>query len=530
MPPGIPDTEENNMLYELWFSDTPTAWSPQGTLVADSGFRPEANGFPYPNFGGSYSPFDLFWDMPSGNVQPVSSATMRDLYGDGVCLTTTGTEPGGDCPLTPAAEYLAEYIFQAASGGHCYGFAATASAVYDGTYDPSAVGASTLMTQSKLTNATQQLITRNWAAQMTAEAPKQTPAEVIQTLSADLTPGSSPFVLSIEGSVDGDYEGHAITPYAVYDRGNGLFDIAVYDNNYPGKQRAIHVDTVNNTWDYLMQTNPDGEPGIMSGDATSFTLSLTDVSAIVAQQPCIICQGGQENNLVTVDPTPLSAGDLDLNIIAADGSPLPEDKYTTLPPLNPVTDEESTYAAYSVEPGTGFGIVVSGDALTASVPVVIRDHSGGSVKVASAANLPVGFGAIAEFDAAGVLAFGADVPTKPKLEHAFAQGVRHYTTIVYGGDAVAANNGRSVTLKTVAEAIYYGDLDSAGGMMTVNASLDRGTDSKKFRATNVAYPAGGQLVLDYSDWKRTNQRPTFGIDTDGDGVIDVPVKMKRVGN
>ena len=36
MPPGIPDTEENNMLYELWFSDTPTAWSPQGTLVADS--------------------------------------------------------------------------------------------------------------------------------------------------------------------------------------------------------------------------------------------------------------------------------------------------------------------------------------------------------------------------------------------------------------------------------------------------------------------------------------------------------------
>ena len=56
--------------------------------------------------------------------------------------------------------------------------------------------------------------------------------------------------------------------------------------------------------------------------------------------------------------------------------------------------------------------------------------------------------------------------------------------------------------------------------MTVNAALDRGADSKKFRATNVAYPVGGQLVLDYSDWKRTNQRPTFGVDTNGDGLLD----------
>ncbi len=531
LPPDFPNPEQNSYLYTLFFSATPTEWSPQGTVVADSGFRPEANGFPYPNFGASYAPFNLFYDMPSGGVQPVSSATMRDLYGDGVCLTTKGTEPGGDCPLTPAAQYYAEYIFDATSGGHCYGFAATASAVYDGTYEPSAVGASTLMTQSQLTNATQQLITRNWASQFTASSNelKLTPAGVIETLILDLTPGSSPFVLSIRGEINGVFEGHAITPYAVYDRGNGVYDIAVYDNNYSGRQRAVHVDTVANTWDYLMQTKPDGEPVIMSGDATSFTLVLTPVSDIVAQQPCIICQGGEANNLVTLDPTPLSAGDLELGIIGSDGAPLPEDKYTTLPPLNPIADEESTYQAFSVEPGTGFGITVSGDAITESVPVVIRDHSGGSVKVASAANLPVGFGALAEFDAAGVLAFAADVPSKPKLEHVFAQGVRHYTTIVYGGDAVAADNGRTLTVKTASEAIYYGDVNSAGGTMTVNAALDRGADSKKFRATNVAYPAGGQLVLDYSDWKRTNQRPTFGVDTNGDGVIDVTVKMKRVG-
>lgn len=530
MPPTIPDTQENRNLYDLWFSETPANWVPQGTIVADSGFRPEGNGFPFPNFGGNYSPGNLFWDMPDGAVEPVSAATMRDLYGDGVCLTTRGTEPGGDCPLTPAAEYFAEYIYEGASGGHCYGFAATASAVYDGLLSPSSVGAQTLLTQAQLTNATQQLITRNWAAQITAGTGNQTPAQVVQTLIADLEPGTSPFVLVIEGEVEGKFEGHAITPYAVYDRGNGLYDIGVYDNNYPGRQRAVHVDTVANTWEYLMQTNPQGgAPAVMSGDATTMSMQLAVVADIIAQQPCIVCAGGEENNLVTVDPTPVDSGRLGLGINDANGEPLSQDRYDILPPLTPLNDEEVTYQAYSVSPGDGFLIDVSGANLSAPVPVVVRDHSGGSVKVVRANDLPVGFIGAALFDKQGQLAFAASAPSKPRLEHAFNEGVRHYTSIVYGGQQVAAGNGRSMTLRTAEDKIFYGDINSSGGLMTVVVSLDRANDTRKFRATNVAYPAGGQLVVDYSGWQRATQRPAFGIDTDGDGTIDQPVKMRRVG-
>lgn len=530
MPPTVPDTENNRYLYQLWFADTPAAWVPRGEIVADSGFRPEGNGFPYPNFGDSYSPLNLFWDMPSGTVEPLSSATMRDLYGDGVCLTTRGTEPGGDCLLTPAAEYMAEYIYEAASGGHCYGFAATASAVYDGSIAPQAVGAQTLMTQSTLTNATQQLITRNWAAQLTTRASQQTPVEIVQTLIADLDPGQSPFVLSIEGDVNGKLEGHAITPYAVFDRGNGVYDIGVYDNNYPGRQRAVHVDTVANTWEYLMQTNPgSGAPAVMSGDATSFSMQLTPVAEILAQQPCIVCDGGDANNLVTLDPTPLQAGQLGLELLDVDSDPLPADRYTILPALTPLNDEEQTYQAASVSPGDGFILAISGSDLSASVPVVARDHSGGSVKVVRDTTLPVGFGAEVVLDKQGLLAFVSDTPSKPRMEHAFNEGARHYTTIVYGGQQVAADNGRAVIVRTGLDRILYGDLGNVGGSMTVVVSLERVNGERKFRATNVAYPAGGQLVLDYSDWKRTNQRPAFGIDTDGDGTIDQPVKMRRVG-
>ncbi len=474
MPPTIPDTETNRFLYQLWFSDTPAAWVPQGEIVADSGFRPEGNGFPYPNFGGSYSPLNLFWALPAGEVEPLSSATMRDLYGDGVCLTTRGTEPGGDCPLTPAAEYMAEYIYEAASGGHCYGFAATASAVYDGSIAPEAVGAQTLMTQSVLTNATQQLITRNWAAQITTQGSQQTPAQIVQTLIADLDPGQSPFVLSIEGDVNGQFEGHAITPYAVYDRGNGDYDIAVYDNNYPGRQRAVHVDTVANTWEYLMQTNPSGgAPAVMSGDATSFTMQLTPVADIIAQQPCLVCDGGDANNLVTIDPTPLNAGQLGLALLDIDGGQLPADRFNILPPLTPLHDEEQTYQAASVSPGDGFILGISGTALSASVPVVVRDHSGGSVKVVRDTTLPVGFGAEVILDKQGLLAFASDTPSKPRMEHAFNEGARHYTTIVYGGQQVAAENGRSVIVRTGLDKILYGDVNSAGGSMTVVVSLER---------------------------------------------------------
>ena len=61
--------------------------------------------------------------------------------------------------------------------------------------------------------------------------------------------------------------GHAITPYAVEDKGDGKFAVLVYDNNYPGITRAVEFDTNANTWSYNAATRPDLPEALYSGDA-----------------------------------------------------------------------------------------------------------------------------------------------------------------------------------------------------------------------------------------------------------------------
>ncbi|MFY9331822.1 MAG: hypothetical protein WAO41_09130 [Candidatus Nanopelagicales bacterium] len=532
MPPSIPDTTENRYFYDLWFGDTPAMWTPQGTIVADSGFRSYPNGFPYANYGGSLTENALFFGTPDGPAQGATSQMMRNLYGDGVCVTTSGTAPGGPCDLTPSAEYLAQYATQAAAGGHCYGFAAVAAGVFSGLLDPADVAAQTLPSQSQLTEVTQELFLRNWAAQFTVDnsaLASLTPSQVVQTLREELSAGVQPYVLSIFGDVDGNPEGHAITPIAVHDRGDGLYDIAVYDNNFPNKTRAVHVDTVANTWAYEMFTNPEGQPTIISGDAQTLSLNITPIDKILPTQPCPVCVGGADGNLVFVDPIPVTAGSLQYQLVETDlSTPLPTADYATLPPFTPINKELQPQPAFDVAPRSGFGFVVDSSTLAEPIALSLSDVSANGVKDVYQPNFPAGAVAAAVFDDGGAFTFGADVPTKPRMDRALSENARHYALVVYGGESVAADNSRYIVMDRENGRALFGDSDALGGSMTVTATLERGSADRKFRATQVSYPAGGNLVLLYGDWKRTNQRPQLWIDNDGDGTLDTQVKMRKV--
>jgi hypothetical protein len=526
MPPSLPQTPEAQFFYDMWFGSPDPEWTPQGTVVADSGFRPTPNGFPYVNYAGSFTPFNLFFDMPDNALQPMTPPYMRSLYGDGVCAGPVRTD--GSCTMTPAAQYMAVALLEQVDGvGHCVGFAVTSAGLFNGQIDPSAVSARTLAGQSQLTLDTQNVIARNWATQKTTPKSDLTPAELVQQLIEDFqTPGSVPNILILWGS----WGGHGITPFAVYDRGNGQYDIAVYDNNYPFQSRAIHVDVEADTWEYQVLLNPSAPPTMAGGDATTRNLQLQSVGESLATQACPVCAGGRDTNLVVMNPLPTTmATDLTVDLLDSDGNPLPEDRANALPPLDSGNSDLVGFPAFDIDPGDGFTYVIVGEGVTESFPLKVTDLSVNGVKQVSLPSFPAGANGFAEFDAAGVFGFAATVPVKPRMERVFTEGVRHYTSIVYGGQEVAGMNARTITVKTGSQAMYYGDANSAGGSMTVVATLSRANDTRKFRATNVAYPAGGQLVLDYSNWKRTTQRPIFGVDTTGDGKINVRVPMRRVG-
>jgi len=532
LPPSIPNTPENQFLYELWFGPTNPDWMPQGTIVADSGFRPLPNGLPYANYGGSLTNLSLplFFGTPDNELEPMSSTWLRSLYGNGVCQGPVSAD--GTCALTPAAEYMSQALFAQVNGaGHCVGFAIVSAALFNGQLEPEDLATTALGLNSQLTQDVQQLIARNWSTQFTWDISDLTPSGVVTELVDSLSEGSVPFTLNLRWPTEGGgSEGHQITPYAVYDTGNGIYDIAVYDNNFPFKERAVEVDTNTDTWAYEVLINPSAPATIARGDAETKTLQLVPVSNSLSVQDCLVCNGGRDTNLVIIDPMQADAANA-FGLIFRDlqGQYLPAGRVTRLPSLDSHNPDLASPPVVDVDPGDGYQIVIDGSEVTETVRLSLNELAAGGVKIVTVPEFPAGAEGLAVYDKDGTFGFGATVPTKPRMERTFSEGVRHYTTIVYGGQTVAAENGREITVRRTGEYIAYGDVNNAGGSMTVNVSLDRRGESKKFRAIQVKYPAGGQLVVDYSDWRRMTQRPAFGIDTDGNGTIDIPVKMRRVG-
>jgi hypothetical protein len=95
------------------------------------------------------------------------------------------------------------------------------------------------------------------------------------------------------GIYKSDYSGgHAITPFAVVDKGNGIYHILVYDNNFPDDTRYVEVDRNANTWKYHASINPDVPEELYDGNADLQNLEIVAISPRLSQQECTFCAGG----------------------------------------------------------------------------------------------------------------------------------------------------------------------------------------------------------------------------------------------
>ncbi len=145
------------------------------------------------------------------------------------------------------------------AGGHCEGFSITALRMQEQTLRPRDFGADRPIDLPIVDNVPlQSTIAENFVYQFLPSVVKGrvsgTPVHVLQTLVDALNSGDELYTLGIYKS---DYSGgHAITPFAVEDRGAGKYAILVYDNNFPGALRAVQVDANTNTWSYVGGTNP----------------------------------------------------------------------------------------------------------------------------------------------------------------------------------------------------------------------------------------------------------------------------------
>jgi len=259
---------------------TLAGYTPKGALVADDGFRPQTDGFPFPNYG-------------AGSVQPepvnLGVTDMRKLFGDAVCLDAST----GKCDLIPEAQQWMDQVNKSIDGGHCFGFSVLSELLWLKQQNPADYGApATPQLTLPSNDALQHELAYAWSFQqldsVKAATFSGTPNDVLDKLLQVLQPNPTDTYTIGIFKRDGT-GGHAVTPFAVEDAGGGVFNVLIYDNNYPGVTRALTIDRNQNTWKYDAATNPSEPSEIYDGDATTGSMFLFPTSPGMGTQPCPFC-------------------------------------------------------------------------------------------------------------------------------------------------------------------------------------------------------------------------------------------------
>jgi hypothetical protein len=266
-------------------------YTPTGPLVADSGFRPPTDGFTFANYGCNANTSDRTCIPPETDLTPTD---VRTIFGDGVC----GTAPLATCTLsTQAQNWLKQTNADLSNpnGGHCFGISVTSLELWKQLITADQFGATSTSTIRLLGNqAIQREIASTFVTQLRGLNVQRalihgTPKAILRQLIDVLKPNATDtFTLRFFNGKQGNLsEGHAVTPYAVEDRGGGNFAVLIYDNNFPGVTRAMMFDTNSDTWSYQF------DPSLvwLGGASDPYSLDLAPTSASLGRQPCPFCRG-----------------------------------------------------------------------------------------------------------------------------------------------------------------------------------------------------------------------------------------------
>lgn len=520
---------------DAYYSMFPTLTldAPQGTVIADSGFRPYPHGFPIPNWGSneSFVQSHLVYGLPgrlsfdaykTGEVPgpgPMNALSMRRTFGDGVCRDPKQIDPKtGDCELIFGAELLAQLVSASSQGGHCFGLAAAAAALYNGQLPANQVGASGvgINATNEMRRPATQTIERLYGTQyfnpqmMQRVVEGMSPTELVQTLIRELPGGTVPYVLGVIG----DGGGHAITPFAVTDRGAGIYDIAVYDNNFPLTARAVTVDTNDDSFTYTSALNP-AEPGIEWNSTNGSRIGLVSVADTLEQQPCPVCLGPDQGTLVAFSSVAEANGDeFGFMLIDEQGNALSDDLYRSVAPLNPPTDDTLSLPIIFIDPGVKFGVqLLTGDLATKQSMEVYAISNGKAqyVLLDELVNNSSTIFGVGGLD--GTLFFSSE-PSSPRILQLSDQPGVSFDVNGHPLELPANVNVRQLwntktervtyesdSKRTLRWNIQVGGLDNAGG--------------REYVGRNVPVPAGGRIVVDYTNASTTVSPRAWVRDSDG---------------
>jgi hypothetical protein len=252
--------------------------SPQAVQSADSGFRPDVNGFSFRNYGD---------EIPTVGLTP---AEMQRMFGESVIAS----KAGADLIIKhPAKRWMTE-ANKAMANGHCEGMAVLSELIYYKKVNPQTLGGSKAAELSLRDERVQKEIAYWWTTQVTSPGGVRkvhdSPNAVLDALMDAHRNGRNATEWWVLGIFKPDGTGgHTISPIAAMDFGNGTGRIEVYDNNFPSDIRAIEIDRVNNSWKYHASVNPSEISELYTGNASTQNLEAVSISARLGLQRCDFC-------------------------------------------------------------------------------------------------------------------------------------------------------------------------------------------------------------------------------------------------
>jgi len=257
---------------------------PTQGMLADIGFRPEKDGFKFENQGGQFP----------RTPPTLTNGDVVQMFGANACVK--GSAP--NCKLNPVAASWTQMVNREMNMGQCEGMAVSSLAFFQGVHKPSTYSPKAKSVHDLTHAQVGPLIGYYWAYQMTnpvnSEKMKSlrssTPVSVEEKVIEMLKRKEFPVI-----SIRSRHGGHAVTPYAVEDKGNGIHWIHIYDNNWPDRERHIIIDHERNTWAYeLASLNPDIPKEPWKGDAYTHTIGVTSLQHRLSKPDCPFCSGGRK--------------------------------------------------------------------------------------------------------------------------------------------------------------------------------------------------------------------------------------------
>lgn len=535
LPKDLSSSERE--FYDAVVGDQPD-WMPDGQIFSDSGFRAADDAFGFMNYGDSLLLNQKFFGQPRPFTTPRETPQrsrlvprdLRILFGDDVCIDGTASSPSSNCTLTESGEQVRRDAYSWAKAGHCFGFANVSAGAFSGYIDPAAFGVARPTIDTPLDRKVQRAFGRQVVVAHfgVSTIPVASALDVVAKLSALLAIGELPVVLILSGPPGG----HAVVPYALYEGEGGEIDIGVYDPNFPGKDRAVKVDSRTGQWRYQGSPIPAQVPMLWDSQEPSGStrMFLSPIEGNFAVQPCPFCQEVEDRTVVAFSPVRRENVKVfeSIRLLDVDGRELDPSLVEVVPPV------QSSYEWVSgptlkVAVGVDFTVALSGAGVMTPEEFSISAYRPKDVKSVWIRDL--------RKTVSGIIEIGAKTP-RVRVRLSAPQRVRVRQTVEepdasfrFTAARVERENGPEIELE-VNRGLKEVMLETgsfANSTVRLNLRSSSSQGQATFQVSDVSVPAGARIVVRYLGWRGDSGRPRVWIDLGSDGSLDERVPIRKVG-